>query len=127
MRAAWRARSTRSTPQVNGSSKARRSATLTAPSTTEALRISMPPFSSTSGGTLRASNFRSVMTSPVADGLRGLDHLGHRRERELLEVGRIGHGHVLAGHADHRRVEVIERVLHDAFHDLGPDAGLREA
>src|SRR3712207_7882884 len=91
---------------------------LTSPSTTEALRISMPPFSSTSGGTLRASNFRSVMRSPVADGLRRLHHFGHVRQRELLEVGSVGHGHVLAGHAGHGGIEVVECVFHDAHGNL---------
>src|SRR5687768_11845668 len=99
---------------------------LTAPSTTEALRISMPPFSSASGGTLRASNFRSVMTSPVANGLRRLHHFGDVRKRQLLEVGRIRHRHVLAGDADHGSIEVVEGVLHDAGHDLRADTRLRE-
>src|SRR6202163_459030 len=34
-------------------------------------------------------------SSAVADGLGSLDHLGDRRQGELLEIGRIGHRHVL--------------------------------
>src|SRR5215204_1413900 len=65
MWAACRARSTSSTPQVNGSSKERRKATLTPPSTIEARRISTPPFSSASGGTERASNLGLAMLVSV--------------------------------------------------------------
>src|SRR5215217_2142684 len=73
MRAAWRARSTRRTPQVKGSSKERRSATLTPPSTIEARRTSCPPFSSASGGTERASNVGfAIAPSRSGSARRGL-------------------------------------------------------
>src|SRR5713101_544821 len=41
----------------------------------------------------------AIASSPVADRLRRLDHLRDRGQRELLEIGRVGHGHVLAGDA----------------------------
>src|SRR5918993_3309898 len=136
MRAACRARSTRRMPQVKGSSKERRSATLTPPSTIDARSTSCPPFARASGGTERAWNYgaaidhRDLVTaisSPIAHGLYGLHHLADVRQRELLEVRGIGHRHVLAGDAHDRRVEVVECLLHDLHADLGGDAGLRPA
>ena len=61
------------------------------------------------------------------DGLRGIDHLGDRRQRELFQVRRIRHRHVLAGHARDRRVEIVERLVHDARRDFGADARLLPA
>ena len=49
----------------------------------------------------------------VGDGLHRLDHLGDRGQRQLLEVGRIGHRDILAGHLEDRRVEPIESPGHD--------------
>src|SRR5579883_3951 len=64
---------------------------------------------------------------PVGHALGGLDDLRNRRQREFLEIGRIRHGHVLAGDANDRRIEIVEGVLHDARRDLGADARLRPA
>src|SRR5689334_2861421 len=105
MRAAWRARSTRKMPQVKGSSKERRSATLTPPSTIEALKTSCPPFSRASGGAERASNAGFAISSPIAHRLRGLHDLADVRQSELFEVCGVGHRHVLAADARHGGVE----------------------
>ena len=63
----------------------------------------------------------------ITNGFGGFDHLGHRGQCELFEVGRIGHRHVLARHPHHRRIEIVEGVLHDAGGDLGADAVLLPA
>src|ERR1700740_530890 len=95
-------------PQASGSSKARRNETCKAPSTTTARRTSNPPNSIAAGGTRSASKaggaFSDAIVSPVADCLHGLHHFGDRGQCELFEVGSIGHRHVLAGNAEHRRV-----------------------
>src|SRR6516162_2602498 len=46
--------------------------------------------------------------SPIGDRLRGRDDLGDRRQRELFQVRRIGHRHVLARYARDRCIEIIE-------------------
>ena len=43
----------------------------------------------------------------------GIEHLVHRNQRQFLEVGRVGHRHILARAVDHRRIEIIEGALHD--------------
>src|SRR6056297_2721867 len=48
---------------------------------------------------------------PIGDLLDGGDHLFGGHQRQLFQVRRIGHGHVLAGAVDHRRVEIVERLL----------------
>ncbi len=64
---------------------------------------------------------------PVRHGLRRLDHLGDRRQRQLLEIGGVRHRHFLAGDARDRRIKIIEGLLHQPRGDLGADAGLRPA
>src|SRR4051794_39329621 len=64
----------------------------------------------------------SAWYSSVADRLRGLDHLRNRRQRELLEVGSIGHRHVLGRHTHDWCVKPIKSLLHQACGDLGADA-----
>src|SRR6476660_4179459 len=59
---------------------------------------------------------------PVTNGFRRLDHFSDRRQRELFQIGGVGHRHVLAANARDRRVEIVEGVLHDARRDLRPDA-----
>src|SRR6516165_6018944 len=87
-------------PQASGSSKARRSATCKAPTTTTARRTSKPPNSNALGGTCSASkaggDFSDGIVSPVADCLDGLDHVGDRRQGKLFEIGGVWHRHVLA-------------------------------
>ncbi len=50
------------------------------------------------------------------DDLRGL------RQRRLLEVLRVGHRHLLAADARDRRVEIVERLLHDPRHHFRCEA-----
>src|SRR6056297_2845732 len=52
------------------------------------------------------------LSLPVGHLAHGVDHLGGRGQRQLFEIGRVGHGHVLAGAVDDRRVEIVERLLH---------------
>src|SRR5882724_6820318 len=49
----------------------------------------------------------------ITNGFGGLDHLGRGRKSELFEIRRVRHRHVLARHAHHRRIEIVESVLHD--------------
>src|SRR3954466_4484035 len=123
MRLACRARSMSNTPHVKGSSKERRSAILTAPSTMEARRISIPPRSRASGGADSSLNWFSAIGSPVQDGLGRLHNFTDIGQRQLLEIGRVWHGHVLACDAGHRGVEIVEGGFHDPHPDLGRDAG----
>src|SRR5436305_1729334 len=110
-------------PQVAGSSKARRSATLTAPSTIEARTISIPPCSRASGGISSSSNFFDIYRLLlVADAFDRFDDFRDARQSQLFEIGRIGHRHVLAGHPQHGRIEIVEGIDHQAGDDLGADA-----
>src|SRR5712675_818816 len=131
MRATWRATSAISMPQASGSSKARRSEMCKPPSTMTARNTSTPPTSRAAGGICSASKTgggsSEPMRSPVANGLGGLDHFSDRGQRELLEIGGVGHRHVLAGDAQHRRIEPIEGELRHAGGDLGADARLSPA
>src|SRR6202012_2883478 len=38
----------------------------------------------------------ATVSAPVADGFDGVDHLFDRGKRLLLQIGGIGHGHILA-------------------------------
>src|ERR1700731_686856 len=73
-----------------------------------------------------ALNFHQKF-SAIADGFRRRDNFGDRRQREFFQVGGVRHRHVLAGDARDRRIEIIERLLHDARGDLGANAGLLPA
>src|ERR1700691_5962846 len=68
-----------------------------------------------------------ITKSAVTHGFRRLDHFGDRGQRELFQIGGVGHRHVLAGDARDRRVEIIERLFHHARGDLSADAGLPPA
>src|SRR6185436_13354540 len=110
-------------PHMSGSSKARWNAIESPPSTTKARSTSTASSRSmTSGGS--GCSLGPAMTLPIGHGFSGRDHLGHVRQCELFEVGRIRHRHVLAGDPCDRRVEIVEGVFHDAGGDLGADAGL---
>src|SRR5579883_3366398 len=63
----------------------------------------------------------------IADGFCRCDHFANAGQCEFFEIGGIRQGHILAADAHDRRVEIIEGLLHDASHDLGPGAGLRPA
>src|SRR6202795_5066486 len=63
----------------------------------------------------------------VTDGFCRRDDFGDGGQREFFQVGGVWHRHVLAGDARHRRIEIIERLLHDAGRNLGADAGLLPA
>src|SRR6476619_135020 len=126
MRAACRATSAISMPQACGSSKARRNETCSPPSTIAARSTSTPPCSSAVGGTCSASNV-AIASSPVTDRLRRRDHVCNRRQRELFEIGRVGHRYVFAGGAGHWRVEPVERAFGHDGGDLGADARLPPA
>src|SRR6516165_11460323 len=56
-----------------------------------------------------------------------LDDFGDRRQRELFQIRRIGHRHVLAANPGHRRIEIVECLLADPRGDFGPDARLLPA
>src|SRR6202047_78495 len=125
-RAAWRATSTRSRPQMSGSSNARVNAIESPPSTTNARNTSVASSRPmTSGGNGCSLGF--AMGSPIRDGFGGFDHLGDGRQCELFKVRRVRHWNVLAGHAHHRRIEIVEGVLHDPCGDFGADAVLLPA
>src|SRR5688500_13419342 len=63
----------------------------------------------------------------VGDALGGFDDVLGLRQRQLLEIGGVGHRHVRAVHAHHRRVEPVEHLLHRQGRQLGADAGKRPA
>src|SRR5450756_773136 len=106
--------STSSRPHMSGSSKARVNAIESPPSTTKARNTSTASSRPmTSGG--KGCSLGPAMGSPIADGFGGFDHLGHRGQCEFFQVRRIGHRHVLARHPHHRRIEIVEGVLHDCL------------
>src|SRR5215469_15678941 len=131
MRATWRVMSAISIPQASGSSNARRSDTCKAPSTTTARRTSNPPNSIAAGGTRSASKaggaFSDAIGSPVAHCLHGVHHFSDRGQCKLFEVGGIGHRHVLASDAQHRRIEPVKGLFGHACRDLGADSRLPPA
>src|SRR3954452_4769697 len=105
--------STRSMPHMSGSSNARWNAIESPPSTTKARSTSTASSRPmTSGG--NGCSLGPAMTLPIGNGFGGRDHLGHVGQCELFEICRIGHRDVLAGHPRHRRVQIVEGVLHDA-------------
>src|SRR6185436_16676510 len=113
-------------PHISGSSNARWNAIESPPSTTNASRTSVASSRPmTSGGS--GCSLGPAMGLPIGNSFGGRDHLGHRGQSELFEIGGIGHRHVLAGHPRHRRVEIIEGVFHDAGGDLGADTALLPA
>src|SRR3546814_5800617 len=67
------------------------------------------------------------MPSAVTDLLRRLDDIVHLYERHLLEIGGIGERHVDVGDAQHRRVEIVEHLLHRDSGDLRGDGASRPA
>src|SRR5581483_5686475 len=52
----------------------------------------------------------------------GRDHVFFLRDGEPLEVQVVGHRHVAATDALDRRVQVVERVVHDLHRDLAANA-----
>ena len=60
---------------------------------------SSPRACASAAPTLGCLTTRAAILLSVEHGLRRLDHLAHIRQRELFEVGGIGHRHVLAGDA----------------------------
>src|SRR5213594_373467 len=57
------------------------------------------------------------------DAAHGCDHARGRRQHQLLQVARVGHRHVEAGHALGRSVEVVEGIACEERHHLGRHAG----
>src|SRR3990167_769808 len=51
--------------------------------------------------------------------LNGCDDAGHLRDRRILKVLGVRHGHLDAADSRHGSVKLVEGVLHDARHDLG--------
>src|SRR5690606_16333171 len=76
---------------------------------------------------MRARQRAASSSSAIGDLLRRLDDELRLRQSELLEVGGVGQRHVGAMHADHRRVEPVEGLLHHHRAELGADAGERPA
>src|SRR5690606_9169031 len=64
--------------------------------------------------------------SAVSYGFHRIDNLTDARQRQLLEVGRVRHRHVLAGNGDDRRVEIVEDLALDAVGNEVADRRLRE-
>src|SRR5688572_26435858 len=87
-----------------------------------------PFFTASPGCLYQRTTFPSVIASPALGMISsaiGVHHPLHPRNdlrlvrrREQLQVARVRHRHVLAGHARHRRVELVEHVLGDAGGDL---------
>src|SRR5207302_4245278 len=95
-------------------------------------RTGSPFFTASPGFLYQRTTFPSLIASPILgmmiSGIR-LHHFLDRRDdvrfvrrRQQLEVARVRHRHVLAGHANDRRIEIVERVLGDARGDLGRGA-----
>src|SRR5690606_9260817 len=68
-----------------------------------------------------------MASAPVGHGIDRRDDLVDARQRQLLEIGGIGHGHVLAGDARRRGVEVVEGLGDNTRGEFGADAALRPA
>ena len=62
--------------------------------------------------------------APEADTLGGADDVGDGGQRGLLELLGVGHGHVHARDALHRRVQRVERLLHHDRRHLFVSQGL---
>src|SRR6056297_1448108 len=102
---------------------ARRSPALTvSPSLTSHL-ASVPSSMVGERAGMRISVGIASLSLPVGHLAHGVDHLGGRGQRQLFEIGRVGHRHVLAGAVDHRRVEIVERLLHQHRGDVAADGG----
>ena len=67
------------------------------------------------------SSCLSSARSAIEHGFGGGNDVLDGRQGELLEIGRIGHRHVLAGDAGHRRIELVEGVGHELGRDLRAD------
>src|SRR5262249_25062758 len=65
-----------------------------------------------SAGMRMLIGMRRPRSVPVEDGLGCGHDIGWLRQRQLLEIGGVGHRHVHAGHPQDGRVEMIERPLH---------------
>src|SRR5579863_1700797 len=62
--------------------------------------------------------------SAIEHGFDGSDDIGRLRQSQALEIGGIRQRHVFRRNALHRRVEIIESLLHDLRRDLAADAGI---
>src|SRR5690606_268371 len=51
--------------------------------------------------------------APVGDGVHRRDHFVDAGQRQLFEVGGVGHGHVLAGDAGRGGIEIVEGLGDD--------------
>ena len=71
----------------------------------------------------RVATRRSAL--PVHQRPRRRHQVVHLRQRRRLEHGAVRHRHVAGADAQRRRVEIVERGLHDAADDLGAVAAAR--
>src|SRR6056297_2079225 len=69
----------------------------------------------------------ALVSLPVGHLAHGLEHFVGRGQRHFLQVGGIGHGHVLAGAVDHRRIEPVEGPFHQHRRDVVADGTDRPA
>src|SRR5262249_55237262 len=63
----------------------------------------------------------------VANLFSRLDDVLYLRQRQFFKIGSIWQWHFKASHTYYRRIEIIERMLHDLRGDLRADAGERPA
>src|SRR6056297_1950204 len=63
----------------------------------------------------------ALVSLTVGDRAHSLDHLGGGGQRQFLEIGGIGHRHVLAGAVDDRSVQIVERAFHQRGRDVVAD------
>src|SRR5690606_5085257 len=61
----------------------------------------------------------------IADGFGRLDNLRRGWQRQLLEIGGIGHRDILPRYPQHRRIEIVKRLLHHLRRDFRADPALR--
>ncbi len=119
-------------PASSSSNRSRHQASRIAPSagsvvvaTTSAIARSRFQSVANAGRTVRgiaASAVRrseSSVRSAIGDGLHRLDHLRGLDQRHLLEVRGVRQRYVDVGHAQHRRVEIVEAFGHRDGDDLG--------
>src|SRR5471032_467244 len=71
------------------------------------------------GSAFYANSAVSSVSCSLTDGFQ---HVRRLREDRFLEIGAVGHRHVLRAYALHRRVEVLEQLAADARGQLGAEA-----
>src|SRR3546814_8267546 len=67
-----------------------------------------------------------IPPSAIADGFGRRDDVVDGRQRQLFQIGGIGHRHVLAADPRHRRVEIVEGQFHHAGGNLRADTRSEE-